>query len=92
MGLQIINRKAKGFSILDENRLILEDVSREVIEEYFIAEFKKRFWDICSLINVSEEDYACLAGKIVCCDCGSQVTKYNKSWKEHNQRCERCKK
>lgn len=91
MGPLVINRNTKGFSVLAENKLILEDVHKEAVEEYFIAEFKKRFWDICNPIDISEEEYSCLSGKIVCCDCGSQVTKYNKSWKEHNQRCERCK-
>jgi hypothetical protein len=90
MGPVIINRNRNGFSILAEGQM-LENLSKEAVEDYFVEELRKHFWDMCKPITVTEEEYACLAGKIVCCDCGAKVTKYNKAWKEANQRCEDCK-
>lgn len=91
MGPIVINRANSKFSVLDEVGLVLEDVSKEEVEAWFVTEFKKRFWQMCKPISITDEEYRTVAGKIVCCDCGQKVTKYNPSWKESNQRCEKCK-
>lgn len=91
MGPIVIHRAKKLFTVLDDSGLVLEDITKEAVEDYFCAEFKKRFWSMCKPEIVSDEEYKVLTGKILCCDCGAVVTKYNPSWKESNQRCERCK-
>lgn len=91
MGPQVIVRSNNRFSVLDEHGVILEDVSKEAVEEYFVTEFKRRFWLLCKPITLTHEEYKTAAGKIACCDCGDRVTVYNKNWKEANQRCEKCK-
>lgn len=91
MGPLVIKRPFNKFSVLDTEGIILEDVSKEDVEDWFVEEFRKRFWQMCKPMSVSEEDYRTAAGKILCCDCGKKVSKYNPSWKEQNQRCEKCK-
>ena len=91
MGPLVIHRANSRFSVLDTEGLILEDVTKEQVEDWFTQEFRKRFWLMCKPISLSEEEYKTAAGKILCCDCGQKVTKYNPSWKEQNQRCEACK-
>lgn len=91
MGPLVINRACNKFSVLDTEGIILEDVSKEEVEAWFVEEFRKRFWLMCKPVTVSDEQYKTAAGKILCCDCGQKVTKYNPQWKEANQRCEKCK-
>lgn len=91
MGPQVINRFNNKFSVLDKNGIILEDVSKEEVEDWFVSEFRKRFWTLCKPVDLLPEDYATAAGKVTCRDCGNKVTKYNPAWKESNQRCEACK-
>jgi hypothetical protein len=91
MGPLVINRANNRFSVLDTDGIVLEDVSKEAVEDYFVAEFRKRFWTMCRPVTMNELEYKTAAGKIVCCDCGQKVTQYNPQWKEANQRCEACK-
>ena len=85
----VISRPDGSYTIAHD--IILENISKQAVEDYFCSIFREHFWDMCKPIAMQEEEYLTLTGKVLCCDCGQKVTKYNLNWKESNQRCESCK-
>jgi hypothetical protein len=91
MAPTLIKRPDAKFTLLGDG-VLLEDISKEEVEEFFFKEFKRRFWDVANPYTVTDLEYDILTSKIRCCDCGSAVTSYNYDWKPENQRCQQCKR
>lgn len=88
----IISRPNGRYSVLDNGKLVLEDCDSKAVEEFFVAELRRKLWDYLVITQATDLEYSILSGKVKCCDCGEPVTKYNPAWKDTNQRCEGCKK
>lgn len=91
MAPKIILDPSNKFTVLDNLNVILAEVSKQEVEDYFIAELRARFWDMAYVEKVDQLELDLILGRIVCCDCGGVVTRYVQSWKPENQRCEKCK-
>lgn len=91
MAPQIILGPNNKYTVLDNYELVLEDVTQIEVENYYVEEFRRRFWQMAPVSKVSELEYLVLSGKVKCCDCGEPVQIYNPNWKQENQRCEKCK-
>ena len=91
MAQQIIVGPNNNYTVLSTNGVVLTEVSKQEVEDYFIAELRANFWNMAIVHTVSQLELDLLLGRIFCCDCGNVVTKYVQSWKPENQRCEKCK-
>ena len=79
------------YTVLDSTKVILAEVSQQEVEDYFLAELRARFWSMAAVEKIDQLELDLILGRIACCDCGGIVTKYVQSWKQENQRCEKCK-
>ncbi len=88
----LIEQKPGVYGLYDGENIIAEDLTEDqVVDALLQIQRPKVMAAVKAHKNsLSWEEALVWSGRVVCCNCGARVKKYNSNWPMERQRCNHC--